>query len=195
MAFNPKPSTAIINEQPYELIAYYYPGKNTSWDNHYQAPFLGNFWEAPLTLTINSIVANFHTAEAAFQATKWWNNDGIRNQFEGAQSGDEAFHIKKHLSTPPDYSYAGLGRDDAMKAVVEAKFKDATLKSGLLATGDAYLLEHNSHLGRDAYWSDNHDGTGQNMLGITLMNLRKTLGGKGNTYQGPIKDMTENVKT
>jgi predicted NAD-dependent protein-ADP-ribosyltransferase YbiA (DUF1768 family) len=49
----------------------------------------------------------------------------------------------------------------------------------LLATGTAYLVEHNEVVGRDTFWSDNHDGTGQNRLGVVLMALRKKLGGHG----------------
>jgi predicted NAD-dependent protein-ADP-ribosyltransferase YbiA (DUF1768 family) len=194
MIFKPKTSIAQINGQNYNLTAFYYPGKNTAWDNYYDASFLGNFWESPLTVTINGITASFHTSEAAFQATKWWNDDNIRKQFEKAMTGDEAFHIKKHLSVPPDSSYAGLGRDGAMTKVLEGKFNDMSLQSGLLATGDSYLLEHNSVEGRDHYWSDDHNGSGKNMLGITLMQLRQDLGGKASPYYGSVIDMTNNVK-
>jgi len=195
MTFNPKSSTATIGGIDYQLIAFYYPGKNEPWDNFYQAPFFGNFWQAPLTVDINGISASFHTCEAAFQATKWWNHDSIRKQFEDAKTGNEAFHIKKNLSTPADYSYAGLGRDGAMMKVLESKFQDTELRNGLLATNDAYLLEHNSRKGRDDYWSDDHDGTGYNMLGISLMKLRVSLGGSSNPYSGDIVDMTNNVQS
>lgn len=195
MTCTPKSSKATIDGKDYQLTAFYYPGKDTSWDTYYQAPFLGNFWESILTLTIDNVTATFHTAEAAFQATKWWMHKSIRKQFEAAKTGSEAFSIKKHLSVPADYSYAGLGRNGAMLAVLEAKFKDKELQAALLATKEAYLLEHNSVVDRDRYWSDNHDGTGKNMLGVSLMLLRGNLGGSNNSYYGAVTDMTNNVQT
>ena len=100
-------------------------------------------------------------------------------QFEGI-SGSAAFTTKKGLHNP-DHSYAGFGSGEAaMTAVLTEKFKDPDLQKGLLATGDAYLLEHNEATGRDpGGWSDNNDGTGSNLLGKTLMNVRLQLGGKG----------------
>ena len=195
MSYNPNSSQATIAGKNYNLVAFYYPGHNTLWDDKYQAAFLGNFWLTPITLTINGITGTFHTSEAAFQATKWWNHDYERGILEKAKNGDEAFKKKKSFSTPPDYSYAGLGRDGAMMKVLEAKFTNSDLKTGLLSTGDAYLLEHNSVKGRDDYWSDDHDGTGNNMLGILLMQLRQKLGGKASPYNGPVQDMTQNVQT
>jgi hypothetical protein len=49
----------------------------------------------------------------------------------------------------------------------------------LLATGIAYLVEHNLVKGRDAFWSDDSDGAGQNMLGKLWMQVRSSLGGAG----------------
>ncbi len=194
MKFAPRSSQATINGKDYQLIAFYFPGKNTSWDDFYNAPFFGNFWQKNLSLKIGAVSATFHTAEAAFQSTKWWHHDHIRQQFENALTGSEAFSIKKHLSIPPDTTYAGLGRDGAMKAVLASKFADPNLQQGLMATGDAYLLEHNSRSGRDRYWSDNHNGTGLNMLGKTLMSIRQSLGGSGDPYDGAVAEMTKNVQ-
>jgi hypothetical protein len=41
------------------------------------------------------------------------------------------------------------------------------------------LEERNEKVGRDSYWSDNHDGSGQNRLGYLLMEMRLALGGQG----------------
>lgn len=194
MKFSPNSNQVTISRVDYQLIAFYFPGYNTPWDDFYNASFFGNFWQAKLSLKIGSVSASFHTAEAAFQATKWWNHDNIRDQFENALTGSEAFSIKKHLSILADSTYAGLGRDGAMKAVLESKFSDPNLQQGLMTTGAAYLLEHNSRTGRDSYWSDNHDGSGHNMLGRTLMSIRQSLGGSGDIYSGRVAKMTENVK-
>ncbi|MBV1924698.1 MAG: NADAR family protein [Flavobacteriaceae bacterium] len=189
----PQPKQITINGTQYSLLAFYYPGYNEAWDNTYQAPFMGNFYPSVFSMTIDTITGTFHNAEAAFQATKWWKNDAARTQFENALTGNEAFHIKKGLSKP-DYSYCKLGRDGAMLKVVTEKFALPEFKKGLLASGDAYLLEHNAIKGRDNYWSDDHDGTGTNMLGITLMDVRSILGGEGvpgGNYT--VKDFTQYI--
>ena len=189
----PAPQRVSIAGHDYDLVAFYFPNQETAWDRIYRAAFLGNFWVAPVTITVGRESATFRTAEAAFQCTKWWSKkttegDSIRTMFEDCADGDAAFTLRNALvkgagGAPlcPDWdqSYAGLQRDGAMKAVLEAKFRDATLRDALLATGGAYLLEHNSKVGRDSYWSDDHDGTGANMLGRMLMSLRAELGGKG----------------
>jgi len=193
MDFQPTSSIATINGKNYQLIAFYFPGHNTPWDNYYNAPYLGNFWQSKLSLTIHSKTGIFQNSEAAFQATKWWDDDAIRQQFENALTGDDAFQIKKKLHNP-DYSFAGLGRDEAMKKVLKAKFQEPNLKSGLFATNNAYLLEHNSTKGRDDYWSDDSDGSGQNKLGLTLMEVRHELGGQKNPYSGQVLYITNQVK-
>lgn len=189
----PQPKTIKISEKTYNLIAFYYPGFNESWDITYKASFMGNFYPSVFSMTIDSITATFHNAEAAFQAIKWWRNDEIRVKFENVLNGDEAFQIKKNQNNP-DYSYCGLGRDGAMLKVVTEKFALPEFKKALLASGDSYLLEHNAKFGRDDYWSDNFNGSGSNMLGITLMDVRNSLGGDGvpgGSYT--VKDFTKNV--
>jgi predicted NAD-dependent protein-ADP-ribosyltransferase YbiA (DUF1768 family) len=175
---NPRPKTITINGATYRLIAFYYPDYDTPWDVLYQGQFLTNFYPITFNFTHNNITGKFDCAEAAFQALKWWNTPH-RQQFEGI-SGSTAYTTKKGLHNP-DYSYAGFNSSEAaMMAVLTEKFSDPDLKKGLLATGDAYLLEHNEATGRDpGGWSDNHDGTGQNLLGQTLMTLRKNVGGDG----------------
>jgi ribA/ribD-fused uncharacterized protein len=60
-----------------------------------------------------------------------------------------------------------------MKKTVQAKFaQHDDLRSMLLATGDAKLVEHTEN---DAYWGDAGDGSGQNMLGRILMQVRTEL--------------------
>ncbi|HVI41285.1 MAG TPA: NADAR family protein [Anaerovoracaceae bacterium] len=64
-------------------------------------------------------------------------------------------------------------KDDVMREVVEAKFRQyPELAKQLLATGDAKLIEHTTN---DSYWADGGNGTGKNMLGIILMEVRAKL--------------------
>lgn len=177
-ALDPTPRPVSIGGEDYELVAFYYPGHDTPWDDIYNAGFLGNFWLAEVTLTPPGLPSGtFHTAEAAFQATKWWQDANIRGQFENAPDGDAAFHIRNQAGPETNPDWAGFGRVGAMEAVLKSKFADPALAQALLATGDAYLLEHNSHVRRDRFWSDNCDGSGQNQLGLALMRLRGELNG------------------
>jgi ribA/ribD-fused uncharacterized protein len=67
-----------------------------------------------------------------------------------------------------------LVKDDIMRTALRAKFtQHAVLRELLLGTGDAEIVEHTTN---DAYWGDGGDGTGKNMLGKLLMELRKSFG-------------------
>lgn len=60
-----------------------------------------------------------------------------------------------------------------MRDAVLAKFtQHLDIREVLLSTGDAKLVERTTN---DSYWGDGGDGSGKNMLGILLMDVRKTL--------------------
>ncbi len=60
-----------------------------------------------------------------------------------------------------------------MRDAVRAKFtQHAELGDILLATGDAKIIEHTTN---DRYRADGGDGSGKNMLGQILMQLRAEL--------------------
>jgi hypothetical protein len=64
-------------------------------------------------------------------------------------------------------------KDDVMRKVVKAKFEQhPDLKEMLLGTGDAILIEHTEN---DQYWGDGGNGSGKNMLGKVLMEVRELL--------------------
>jgi N-glycosidase YbiA len=64
-------------------------------------------------------------------------------------------------------------KDDIMREALRAKFtQHEDLKKILLETGDAELVEHTRN---DRYWGDGGDGSGLNMLGKLLMELRDEL--------------------
>jgi ribA/ribD-fused uncharacterized protein len=64
-------------------------------------------------------------------------------------------------------------RDDLMREVVRAKFtQHEDLRRVLLSTGDAVIVEHTA---KDDYWGDGGDGSGRNMLGKILMEIRAEL--------------------
>ena len=64
-----------------------------------------------------------------------------------------------------------------MREALVAKFtQHEDLRELLLGTGDAKLVEHTAN---DSYWGDGGDGSGRNMLGILLMEVREQLRGEG----------------
>ena len=64
-------------------------------------------------------------------------------------------------------------KDDIMREALQAKFgRNPALRSLLLKTGDAELIEHTRN---DSYWADGGDGSGKNRLGQLLMELRAEL--------------------
>lgn len=188
--YSPVSKPITVDGTATSLIAFYYPDSNTPWDDAYQAPFLGNFWPVDLTLTEQGITGSFHLAEAAFQALKWWTDANVRASFAKKRTGNDAYHLKLSLEQsklPEDPYFKQHGHDWAMAAVLAAKFDKVLqrdLHDGLLATGDAYLIEHNSSATRDRYWSDGLDGLGGNHLGLALMALRAKLGGSPDPMPG-----------
>jgi ribA/ribD-fused uncharacterized protein len=111
------------------------------------------------------------TAEHYFQAQK----------FAGT-AHEEAMRLKKSPMV-----VARMGRDrnkplrpdweavknDVMRKAVLTKFtQHPDLRAQLLATCDAKIIEHTEN---DSYWGDGGDGTGRNMLGIILMEVRERL--------------------
>lgn len=124
---------------------------------------------APYPISLRGQV--WPTSEHYFQAQK----------FVGTEHEDRI----RLAPTPADA--ARLGRDrnvpiradwervkvEVMLEAVRAKFQQhPQLRSMLLATGDATLVEHTEN---DAYWGDGGDGCGQNMLGRILMDVRYEL--------------------
>lgn len=64
-------------------------------------------------------------------------------------------------------------KEDIMREALLAKFtQHPALRSLLLGTGDAELIEHTTN---DRYWGDGGNGNGQNRLGQLLMELREQL--------------------
>jgi len=106
--------------------------------------------------------------------------------FQAQKFDDEAYRKRIRKSDSPMIA-ARLGRSrkqklrdcweavkvGVMRTAVLAKFmQHPELRSLLLSTGEANLVEHTEN---DDYWGDGGDGSGKNMLGRTLMEVRETL--------------------
>ncbi len=111
------------------------------------------------------------TSEHYFQAQKFAgteHEEAVRN----AKTPSMAAKLGRSRSLPLRADWEAV-KDDVMRAALRAKFEQhPKLKSLLLSTGDAELIEHTRN---DSYWADGGDGTGKNRLGVLLMELRAQL--------------------
>jgi len=104
-----------------------------------------------------------------------------------AQKFEDADYREKIRTTKSPMIAARLGRSRkvklrrdwesvkvrVMRDAVRAKFAQHEELCALLsATGDAKIVEHTTN---DSYWGDGGDGSGQNMLGRILMEIRAEL--------------------
>ena len=112
------------------------------------------------------------TSEHYFQAQKFL-DEALQEKVRLAKAPRIAADMGRDRSNPlrPDWESV---KDDVMRKVVRAKFSQhEDLKKLLLDTCDAEIVEHTSN---DSYWGDGGDGSGRNMLGRILMEVRKELG-------------------
>lgn len=141
--------------------------------------FLGTFY--PCQINILEWGLQFQCAEAAFQAAKFFPNEGAMKLFENLD-GEQALRFGENLSrnwTPEEHAAWNARRLDTMHMIITEKFEqNEMLKELLFATGNAYLVKHTPGYARDDYWGDNSDGiTGSNLLGHLTMEVRYFLGG------------------
>lgn len=106
--------------------------------------------------------------------------------FQSKKAEGSAYEKKiANASTPSESARLGRSRDfelrkdweqikdDVMRKAVLAKFEQhADIREKLLNTGKATLIENTT---TDYYWGAGNDGSGKNMLGIILMEIRNKL--------------------
>ena len=139
------------------------PNKIESFHGDYR--FLSNFWLCPVEY--NDMI--YPSSEHAFQATKA-SNQKDHDFVASAQTPGVAKRRGKQLKLQnrlrADWTQVSLS---VMATVLRAKFRNADLRTLLLETGDAELVEGNTW--GDTFWGV-CDGKGENWLGILLMALR-----------------------
>ena len=130
--------------------------------------FLSNFYQYPVTYG----GLTYPTAEAAFQAQKCQKAEDkvkytqVKNPVRAKQMG------RKEPNLPAIWESASY---HVMREVLRAKFSEPEMAEKLLATGNAMLVEGNTH--HDNIWGNCTcpkctDKVGQNRLGQLLMGLR-----------------------
>lgn len=148
-------------------------------EKHPEYDFISNFHEC-------SVVSHsdvYRCAEGLYQYQKfaYLNDDTQKRLFQNA-SGQQAWDLSRQLATSIDPKW---NRINAMRHAIECKFLNSDLRQKLIDTQGAYLVE-NCPKGHDSFWADDSDGTGQNMLGILLMQHRQALNGIGVVPVPPI---------
>jgi ribA/ribD-fused uncharacterized protein len=130
------------------------------------------------------------TVEHFFQAKKF-HGTPHEEVIRQAPTSQLAAELGRDRSQPlrADWSQA---KDNVMRDALRAKFtQHPELREQLLATGNATLAEHTVS---DLYWGDGGDGTGKNMLGRMLMELRAELKG-GQSVSCGIRSASEPPST
>ncbi|HEY4283692.1 MAG TPA: NADAR family protein [Chthoniobacterales bacterium] len=115
------------------------------------------------------------TSEHYFQAQKFAETDH-EEAVRQAKSPMIAARMGRSRERPLRADWESV-KDNIMREALDAKFmQHPNLRSLLLDTGDAELIEHTKN---DRYWADGGDGSGKNRLGELLMELRAKLRTEG----------------
>jgi N-glycosidase YbiA len=111
------------------------------------------------------------TTEHYFQAQKFVDTDH-EEAIRLAKSPMIAARMGRSRERPLRADWETV-KDDVMREALRAKFvQHPALRSLLLATGEAQIVEHTTN---DRYWGDGGAGRGKNRLGQLLMELREEL--------------------
>ena len=126
-----------------------------------------NFSRHPITLDGHE----WPTTEHYFQAKKF-EGTSHEDELRKASSAMEVARKGRERNRPLRSDWEQV-KDDIMRKAVRAKFtQHLDLRETLLSTGDAVLVEHTVN---DSYWGDGGDGSGKNMLGKILVEIREEL--------------------
>jgi len=111
------------------------------------------------------------TSEHYFQAQKF-QDEGYRAKIRKTESSMIAARLGRDRKQKLRGDWESV-KDDVMRKAVKAKFtQHKNLQELLLSTGDRKIVEHTTN---DSYWGDGGDGSGRNMLGKILMEIRLSL--------------------
>lgn len=124
---------------------------------------------APFPITLDG--QTWPTSEHYFQAMKF-EDAAYREKIRKTNSPMLAARLgrSRKQKLRRDWESVKVG---VMRVAVSAKFtQHPELRALLLSTGDAKLVEHTVN---DNYWGDCGDGSGKNMLGRILMELREAM--------------------
>ncbi len=121
-------------------------------------------------LAVNGVY--WPTVEHYFQAKKFFDFN-IRENIRKLNLPRDAANAGRDRKKPLRTDWEEVKDNIIMRFAVLEKFKQhKEIREILLSTGNARLIEHTKN---DFYWADGGDGSGKNMLGIILMEVREQL--------------------
>jgi len=133
------------------------------------------------------VFSNFAPYPISLDGKRWPTSE---HYFQAQKLADPKLRERIRRSSKPAQA-ASLGRDrttsirrdwesvkvDVMRKAVAAKFEQhPDLAALLLSTDDSLIVEHTEN---DAFWGDGGDGSGKNMLGRILVEVRTRLRSAG----------------
>lgn len=120
-------------------------------------------------IILNGII--WKTSEHYFQAQKFAGTS-LESKVRKCKSPSDAAAMGRNRKNPLRIDWEKV-KDNIMRKVVLAKFTQHNdLKNLLLSTNKETIIEHTVN---DKYWADGGNGSGKNMLGIILMEIRQAL--------------------
>ena len=133
--------------------------------------YLSNFYELPQPIEIDGQL--WCTSEHYFQAQQFVSTaPELAEAIRTTRAPSKVWRMAERNRERRRNDWDSV-KDDVMRKAVWEKFRqNPSLADQLLGTGDANLVEHTAS---DAYWGDGGDGSGLNMLGKILMEVRARL--------------------
>jgi N-glycosidase YbiA len=115
--------------------------------------------------------AYWPTVEHYFQAQKFPGTP-LADQIRQARTAMDARNLGRTRSVPLREGWDEM-KDDVMRRAIRLKFEThSELRELLLSTGEAEIVEDSPV---DSYWGCGKDGSGRNMTGKILMEVRDAL--------------------
>ena len=111
------------------------------------------------------------TSEHFFQAQKFKDTE-YEEMIFSLESPMEAAKIGRSKELPLRKDWEQIKEDIMRKAVYEKFHQNPSICEILLSTSDELIIKNSPY---DYYWGCGRDGSGQNRLGIILMDVRNSL--------------------
>ncbi len=146
-----------MKRDPYAIYFFSQADEYSVFSNFAYVPF---YWNGRLCKTL----------EHPYQASKFPDHPEYQEKIYSTKNPADAYRLSQteEYCIRSDWKKVKL---DIMRELLYEKFiQNEDLKEMLLATGDRTLIEDSSS---NYYWGCGKNGTGKNMLGILLMELRE----------------------
>ena len=111
----------------------------------------------------------WRTSEHYFQAQKYVHNAVLFQQIQEIESPMKAAELGRSRDVPMCTEWDEIKLSVMRRCVFEKFAQNSELRDILLSTGDAELIEKTTG---DYFWGCGRDGSGANMLGVILMEVR-----------------------